>query len=123
MKRTAEQIREAIAPLREELRAVEAAEARKQGEAMVGRCFKYHNSYSGPGERWWLYVNVTKVDGDGHLNAFAFQTDIRGKSEIETQHYVSACSLGEGSGYLPIKASEFNAAWRRLSQKIATAKP
>lgn len=120
MTRTVEQIREAMAPLRDELREVERIESQRQGEALVGRCFKYHNSYSGPGERWWYYVTVSKVNREGHMIGFTFQTDIRGKHEIETEHFISSTgSLAEGSGYLPITRGEFDAAWWRLQRKIA----
>lgn len=38
---------------------------RPKYQAMVGKCYKYQNSYS-PEEKWWLYKRLNKwVEGDG----------------------------------------------------------
>jgi hypothetical protein len=122
--KTEEQLEAEIAPLQRQLARLRDAETKKESEAVVGRCYKYRNSYSCPkvpSDYWWLYAKVTKV-GDYWPVTFEFQTDKDGRIDIQTRD----CSVGigkEGNGYIEIPSKEFNAAWRALQKRIAGMKP
>lgn len=103
--------------------ALEAKQRADENVKLIGKCFKYRNSYScpnGDANKWWLYVKVTKVTSRGEMNAFQFQTDIYGKLEIEADHRVP---LSFSGGYMPITAGEFNKAWRAVQKRVAGFHP
>lgn len=114
-----------IAELESAARAANAALSRAQAKqraeengALVGRFYKYHNSYScpeKPSDRWWLYIRVESVDGYC-IKCLKFETDKYGKVEIEPRHNLS---FRLGDGYQEITAAEFNKAWRATKKKIA----
>ena len=115
--KTKEQLEAEIAPLNAALRRIRDAETKAESQALIGKHFKYHNSYGSSRPQWWLYAKVVKV-GRYHPLAFVFQTDCDGKVEIEMDKRFSA-----SSGYIEIKESEFNTAWRRVQKRIARMKP
>ena len=85
--------------------------------AIVGRCFKYRNSYSCPesdDDRWWLYAKVTHVR-DGSVWCFEFQRDSRGHFEVRPSH---PSSVRDFSGWTEIDDAELNAAWRAMTTDI-----
>src|SRR6185312_4073195 len=50
--------------LNQRIWAVEKRERAQHAEKLVGRCFRYRNSYSCPkdeSERWWLYRRVLRL--------------------------------------------------------------
>lgn len=100
--------------IREEVWALEQIESEKRNAALVGRCFRYRNSYScpEPWEKWWLYVKVTGVRGN-YLETFRFQDDLQGHIEIESQSWSSPNLVGE-----EITLEEFQAEWQNLLTKM-----
>lgn len=115
-----QRLRDQIAPLRANLERIEDAERKAQSVALVGRCFKYRNSYScpqGPKDYWWLYVKVVGI-GEHWPVSMEFETDRDGKIEIRTRECFSRFE-----GHDEIKPSEFNAAWRSLQKRVAGMKP
>jgi len=57
-----------------------------ENESLVGRSFKYRNSYSCPQEEkdyWMLYQRVLSLDHDGTPWGVTIQTDCYGKMECE----------------------------------------
>jgi hypothetical protein len=87
--KTKEELQKIIAAgfeAREELRAIEDAEKTKANASLIGKCFKYRNSYSCPesdADYWWLYSKVVSVDGEW-AQVLRFQTDRNGRVEFET---------------------------------------
>lgn len=101
----------------EEAKAVIAAfhkeETRKrvaENRALIGKFFKYRNSY-GSGEKWWLYVAVTGVDGGGTPTGWRFQRTSNDTVEIERKTWLSGVPNG---GYQEITARAFWAEARKL---------
>jgi hypothetical protein len=102
--------------------AIEGKQRAAEHAKLLGKCFKYRNSYGGSSEAdgWWLYVKVTKIDARGEMKAFQFQTDKYGKLEIEANYRIPS-SLS--SGYTPITAGEFSKAWRAVQKRVAGYRP
>lgn len=88
-----------IAAAREKVWKIEAAERYEKAKGLLGKCFRYRNSYScpeGEKDRWWLYMRVTEVAKDGWLTVFSFQTDKNGAIEIvPAKRKMHESSLGE----------------------------
>lgn len=103
-----------IAKLREQLSEIDAADRREKNAPLVGKCFRYRNSYGGDVEKWWLYLKVLAVDEDGHLNCLTFETTSVGIVNIEprTKYY------GLSGDYRSIEAAEFDHAWRELLMSL-----
>lgn len=120
MKKTREQLMAELTPLRDEIDRIDRAEQERERKKLIGKCFKYRNSYSMPqkdSDYWPIYVKVVGADGY-RCRAFTFQTDKDGKIKIEPQDYFSA-----RDGYKPITAAEFNREWKALKARIAKLKP
>jgi hypothetical protein len=84
-------------------------------EKLIGRCFKYHNSY-GSGEKWWLYRKIVGIDGTT-LKTFEFQITSysdEGKMEIKESHCYGV------DGYLEITKDEWYAEWSKVAARIRT---
>lgn len=102
------EIRAQIKPLLDELNRLEREEKQHETKGLIGRCFKYHNSYSCPksdDDKWWIYQRITGVDS-GRLHATSFQIDINGKIEIEASDIFNSVS-----GWQEISESEYQNAW------------
>src|SRR5581483_1710586 len=88
----------------EKIDAIKTKERKAANQKKVGRYYKTRNSYScpeNPSDYWWLYAKCTRMDNEGFLYAFKFQTDKYGKIEIESdahsyhmQHY-DPCTKAE----------------------------
>lgn len=94
---------------------IENAERRKANSKLIGKTFRYRNSYGGTGRDWWLYARVIKIDQYGSPVCFRFQTDCDGKIEID-QNYSAPYTLN--GGYQEITKTEFRKAWRVVKNKI-----
>lgn len=119
MKTEAELVAE-MAPLQNALHKLRDAEVLKKSKALVGKCFKYRNSYScpkEPGDYWFLYVKVVGV-GEYWPLSFEFQSDKDGRIEIKMGDCFSHID-----GHIEIPLKEFNAAWRKVQKQIAGMKP
>jgi len=57
------ELQKKIDPLRKELRKIEDKASLKEKQKLLGRCFKYKDSY-GSGEKWWTYIKVVAVSKD-----------------------------------------------------------
>jgi len=85
-------------------------------EKMVGKCYKYLNSYGGDRERWWLYTKVVGLDGT-MLKTLQFQTTTlydSGKAEIEEETHFS-----DMTGYIEITKDEWNAEWTKIATRVS----
>lgn len=98
----------------ERISEIEAADRAKKQAPLVGRTFRYMNSYSGS-ERWPLYVLVKSVDDYGWLTVFQFQTDSNGQATIQP----SETRIHLSDGYEPITRKRFDKAWAELRSSLA----
>jgi hypothetical protein len=92
-----------------------------ENQAVVGKCFKYRNSYScheKPSDYFWLYLKVVKAAG-GRLETFTFQTDNRGRFEVETRSNLYHIN----EGYREISGKEFQSAWDKLMSRLESRFP
>lgn len=71
---------------RRELHDIEEAEAEEKNASLVGRCFRYRNSYSAPSKGWWLYAEVIGVEGS-HYTYLTFQECENGIITVETKEF------------------------------------
>lgn len=95
---------------------IEAERARKEHEKLVGRCYKYRNSY-GSGEKWWLYAKVTAA-GDIQPLATTFEQTANGSIEIRREWGISL-----HHGWEEISMAECLDTWNRLNDQIVRLHP
>jgi len=87
-----------------------AEEAAKRAEAMVlvGRYFRYRNSYSSGG-KWWMYFAPTGAGYGGSSTGWTFERTSNGEVMINLKASAYLHGGGDGTGYIEITAAEF---WR-----------
>lgn len=84
---------------------------------MVGKCFKYHNSYGGNLPRWFLYSKVISIDEKTlTFTCIEFQRTSLERVEVElTRKYnYRGENFFDGTNYIKISSSEYNRAKRSL---------
>lgn len=109
---------EAADDARVELWRIEAQEAEYHNRALIGKCFKYRNSYSCPqddNDYWWMYCKVLGVKGTS-LQVWRFQTDKYKKVDVEPDTMLAREQLQ--IGYHEIPLAEFDAAWQATMEKL-----
>lgn len=77
---------------------------RKQNQALVGKCFRYWNSY-GQDEHWWLYA---RVDGTDNYWPYSFQFQKTSQNEFRIETLKTFTS---SERYKEISEAEFSQAW------------
>lgn len=95
-----------------EHRRLEQERERAARLPLVGKFFKYRNSYGG-GEDW--YAAVTGINEWTKPEGWSFQLTTRGSIGIEHRAFLSTLPLTSG-GWQEIPATEF---WRQ-AQKVST---
>ena len=109
-----------LAEQRETNQALAKLENKKRYEEnapLLGKTFKYRNCYScpeKPSDYWSLYAKVTKVDKDGYLKVFTFETDRHGHINIRVDDYRHHMN----DGYKPIPAAEYARALKALKSRV-----
>lgn len=109
--------------------ALEEAEEQYRNETLlpemrklIGKCFKYYNSYGGDRARWNLYVKVIGLDKKTlNLKVVEFQKTSMGIVEIRLDSkitYRGENQLVKSDGYIPITTKEYNQAKSRLKKFI-----
>ena len=116
-----DELKSIVEKARSELREIEEAESAKVNQALVGKFFKFRNSYScpKPNEYWWLYMAVTGLSDEGNPLTWNFSKDIYGKIEVEVDQLRPSVS----SGYIEIKAKEFYKAYESLMAELNARNP
>ena len=94
-------------------RQMEQEKAKAERRLLIGRYFKYHNSY-GDDERWWLYATVTGVSEWGHLYGWSFEHTVTGKFSIQTHELLHIVS----EGWREIDSAEFWGEASKMSTMI-----
>jgi len=120
--RTKEQIYAEMAPLHAELEAIETREKREAHSKILGKCYRYRNSYGADRGEWWMYLRVT--GGDGYWpTVFTFQETADNEIIIKTKESYVGIHHGEANGYYEISRKEFDRQWKRMQTKIAKMQP
>jgi hypothetical protein len=96
---------------------VELEEHVTQQRRFIGRYFKYHNSYSIPDERWWLYAMITSVNQHGYLMGWSFQHTSSDEIRIARNAYLD---IRLDSGWTEVEPEEFWTASRALAAMVTT---
>lgn len=105
-----------------QINAMDEKAERERNKDLLGKCFKYHNSYGGDRPKWWMYARVLEIPTRWGGKCFTFQTDCDGKIEVEPGGSRMAPSA-HSPNWLPISLSEFSAAWRVVQRRIAKGMP
>lgn len=85
MKPTLKQLRHQRARLQKQIDAIETAKERRTCMPLVGKCFRFENSYGCDKRKWWLYAKVLRADEDAWLITLQFQTDCTGRVTLEPE--------------------------------------
>lgn len=95
------------AEVNQQIWAIEHAKDEARSSAVVGRCFKYLNSY-GSGDKWWLYFKAERFDGGQVIGPkFEHRTGgYGGELIVEPLSHV----FSHMQGYVEIDADEYEAA-------------
>jgi hypothetical protein len=100
------------------LHAIENENSKKNLKKLVGKCFKYKNSYSSPekeSDYWYLYRKVLRIaDEHPFIVSFDFQTDKDGKISIEPEERSST----HLPGMVEIDGVEFWQEWCEVLKKV-----
>lgn len=86
-----------------QIRAFEDAERARASSELIGKCYKYSNSY-GSGDRWWLYMRITGV-GDHWPMGVKFEHTSSDECRISRESFIVV-----NDGYIEITTAEFIAA-------------
>jgi len=116
---TIEALRKTARRAQEAIGEIETVARRKENAKKVGKFFKTQNSYScpeKPSDYWWLYAKCIRMDEDGFLYSFQFQTDKNGCLDIRPEHYSYYLN-----GFSEIPKTEFERAWKTLLEKLNSA--
>ncbi len=115
-----QELEKIITEARSELWEIENTERQKLYTPLVGKFFKYRNSYSVPqteADYWYQYVEVTGVEGENiGVKVFMFENDVHGQIRIELDGRKPILS----SGYTEISRDEFLSAWQNIQDSIST---
>lgn len=112
-----QQLEAAIRDLTIKLNAIKAAEAEKEAQTHIGKCYRRANSYGIPtedSEFWWLYTKALRAE-NGELICFQFQKDKYGQITIQPDSSFPPFSL---SSFQEITDKEFEQAWLALTRWI-----
>lgn len=82
---------------------------------LIGKCFKYRNSYGGDSQDWWLYIYVRGVKGTDFITD-QFQTCSDGRIEIELNKR-TANVIVESGRYIETK--EYEKALKKMKDALA----
>lgn len=115
--KTLEELDAEIAKLSGAKSKITTALRKEENAKLIGKAFRYQNSYGGdePRKRWWLYVKLTSMDKDGWLNGVKAQRDCDGRINIEPETFITYHLIHEG--YQPIT----EAAWKKHVDSILAA--
>ena len=114
---TEKQLVREIGKLQKELNAIRQDKENKKNSRLIGKCFKYENSYSGlDAKTWWFYIQMNKIE-DGSLVGTSFQHDEYGEISIGTNDSFHAGTIVEDS-HIEITKDEFDKAFNDIKVQI-----
>ena len=97
-----------------ELKQLEKTKKINRHLKLIGKCYKFHNSYSHNEKKRWLYMQIVGIDKEGDLITNTFQEDNNGRISIESDIMWSQ----PDSDYIPISEKEYKKAIGLILQKI-----
>jgi len=110
--KTEQELQAELTKIRGQLNKIEDKRRKEANSPLLGKCFKYSNSYGGD-KRWWLYLKITKA---GYwLEGWSFQRPTDGRMEVK----VEKCMMSILGGYVEISQSEFDRAWTAFQNAVA----
>ena len=113
-----EALNNVLNPLLEESREIESNEQREINKKLIGKCFKYENSY-GFGDKWWLYTYIIGVsESSDTLTVLTVQDDKGGVVEIKKETRM-ASSYYKGNSEIPITFKEFKKQFDKTLKKLS----
>jgi hypothetical protein len=111
LKKVAEEYRKNLYEVQDKLRLLVDV---PRAKALLGKCFKYLNSYDA-NTKWWYYSKVIKIEDDS-LIIDSFQEAADGK--IEFVYNQSAYLNHFSSSYIPISEEEYFKERKKLLNKM-----
>jgi hypothetical protein len=112
-----------VAVINKERNAIRSEEAYKEAKGLLGRCFKFRNSFgcSHPG-KWWLYVKVVKVESDGGVRVDKFEAASNGRFEANTGVFsMGQREVSGADGYIQISQREYENARAKFLNEVRVA--
>lgn len=103
--------------LSDERARLETTNEREDAAPWIGRCFKYRNRDS-LGKSWWLYIRITAHAYGNSFHTLQCQVQSGGWHIATTREHVYLPPDPKSRGYLPISRRQFDAAFRRFTQRI-----
>jgi hypothetical protein len=95
--------------------------ARPAFAALVGKCFKFRNSY-GSGEKWWLYVRILRLHKDSlTYDTVQFQNTSRSNIEIEYRqqwNFQQGNHFSVQNGWEEITFEEYDLERKQLLRRV-----
>jgi hypothetical protein len=113
---TLEERKKVLNKLANEILREEERVASIKSKSLVGRCYKYHNSYSNE-ERWWLYLKVLTTKGTW-LRVEKIQRDCSNMITYhpnDLMHSFDGAMIGE---YIEITPKAYESAKNRIGSHI-----
>lgn len=110
-----------IKALRAELDKIEEAEEQERNAGLIGRCYRYRNTYScasKPSDYWFMYGRVLSVEGHS-ATVLMFQTDSGGQMTLHPKECHSAAMLAGAGAYQQITRKEYDKALRAFLAKAS----
>lgn len=120
-----DELRQQIAALYDELHGIERAKKTHQAKSLVGRCFRYQNSYGCAGTDddgeivyWPLYVLIVSDS-----KVLKFQIDMHGQVKVEMTDLPFPQTYIEDSGWVEIEREELDEEWETMLATLALMRP
>jgi hypothetical protein len=111
------ELQKIIKNCREELYTIEHKEQFESIRLLVGKYYKFKNSYSCPKnaeDYWWLYEKIEGIDKDDDLYGFEFQTDKYGDINIKRKIF----TYPNMDNWIEITEEEFRSEWKKVVKII-----
>ena len=115
------ELKQTIQQAHKRLFALKKAECLKQNADVVGKCFRFRNSYSCPktsADYWWLYIQVVAIDDDGDLVYWSFEQDQFDRVSIVPNHTFP--NISDSDSYEEISAEYFWSRWCSILEELCT---
>ncbi len=94
--------------------------AGEKAKHLIGKCYKYLNSYSGS-EKWWLYVKIISSDKHGWFRAEKIQRDCDKKIIYEPSDLLHSFDGDMLGSYISISPRTYENAKHRIANYINEA--
>ena len=115
-----DKLRNQYAQIRDQIHEIEHKEFVKEKRDIVGKCFKFKNSYSCPeteADYWWAYKRITGLDKSANcFTSFSFEIDRDGNCSTNVRAFDML------SEWKPCTEEEYLQAWLEFKHTINNIK-